>query len=183
MRESNLRLSETQKARILAHLQFILEELEATKPCVIAGDFFPPKFRFGGDYLVAIDWEDKGTKLMLPDHVRFFIDPDLVMTDDLIDRLQAKSAALYKANGIFRDDSAFRPLHLDAMIFEGIYSQFLWNSEDMKHMSDKGPALIDRTWATFRMIEGNSRHYHYYKPKYEQLQGDVRAIEEALMAA
>ncbi|MBI2664765.1 hypothetical protein HYX10_05505 [Candidatus Woesearchaeota archaeon] len=185
MEKADIQLSEHRKSKIAKNLHFILNAREHS-PYVFATDFFPPKLRFGknpaGEFVVAFDWEDKGQVRLPTDFAKFMIYPDLRYTEQQFSMLRTRADELSAENG-FQNPGEFRKLDLDEMILQSIYAMFVWSTGEMQHMREKRQGLIDRYREVHRRIKDeNIQHFGYNRTAYENLMGEVQAVEDAISA-
>ena len=168
------------RENIETHIYSILSE-QKQSPFVIGKDPHPAQWRFGRDYLAALDWEDMGTTSMFVDGAKFYVHPDLTICADLMDSLHGEAAKLYEANGLFRKDSEFRIRLLDAMIYQTLSFISAWSNPGMEHVKDRRAETLASAGEIFRLIKGNhAQHYRLNRPDYDALEDSFREARELL---
>ncbi len=162
---------------IKANIVFIVEE-QKDSPHVFAKDPHPAQWRFGRDYLAALDWEDMGATSLFIDSAKFYIHPDILFTEDTLDAVHGEAAALYR-DGLFASDSAFRKRLLDAMLFQALSFASAWSFPEMSHMRAKRGVAIGKTFPVFEMIRrSHGNHYGQNRLSYDALENDFNVLQE-----
>jgi hypothetical protein len=174
LRNPNFRLPENLIESMLKHFQPLIERQQEA-PFAFAGDFFHGKWLFG-DYLTILDWEDKGVTSIFEDGAKFYIDPHMSFEAETVDKLLGSASASYNARGLFRNDSEFRMLQLEAMLLQAIFSASIWSDSEMGHMRDCRLQVINGAAKTFEMLgQNHSQHY-------TELQSGFRNVEMVMAA-
>ena len=180
MSNPNLGLPYRIRENIGTRIQSILSG-QKQSPFVIGKDPHPAQWRFGKDYLAALDWEDMGATSMFVDGAKFYVHPDLVMGADILDPLHGEAAKLYDANGLFKNDSEFRIRLLDAMIYQTLSFISAWSSPGMEHLKDRRAGVLHSAGEAFRMIKTNhEQHYRLNRRDYDALENSFREVRELL---
>ena len=152
-------------------------------PFVIGKDPHPSQWRFGRDYLAALDWEDVGSTSMFVDGAKFYVHPDLTLGAELMDGLHGEAARLYDANGLFTKESEFRIRMLDAMLYQSLSFVSAWSSPGMEHVKHRRAEVLASAGEAFRMLKNNHpRHYLLNRLDYDSLEDSFRETRDILTA-
>ncbi len=175
----HLGLPEQLADRIKANIGFITEK-QKDSPYVFAKDPHPAQWRFGKDYLAALDWEDMGATSMFVDSAKFYIHPDIMFTEAMLDAVHGEAASLYRDN-LFGNDSEFRERMLDAMLFQALSFASAWSFPEMSHMRGKRATVIAGTPVAFELMRRNHpAHYFQNRLSYGRLEGGFKEMHELL---
>lgn len=175
----HLGLPEALADSIKASIGFITEK-QKDSPYVFAKDPHPAQWRFGKDYLAALDWEDMGATSLFVDSAKLYMHPDILFTEDSLDAVHGEASALY-CDKLFGNDSEFRARMLDAMLFQALSFASAWSMPGMSHMRGKRAAALEGTEKIFGMIKQNhGSHYGLNKPSYDALENDFNILRELM---
>ena len=162
------------------HIQSILSG-QKQSPFVLGKDPHPAQWRFGKDYLAALDWEDVGATSMFVDGAKFYVHPDLAIDTDVMDRLHGEAAKLYDSSDLFKNDSDFRIRMLDAMIYQALSFISAWSSPGMEHVKGRRAGALASAGEAFQMIKINhEQHYRSNRRDYDTLEDSFREARELL---
>ncbi len=168
------------RERVKANISFIVE-YQKESPYVFAKDPHPEQWRFGKDYLAALDWDDMGSTPLFIDSSKFYIHPRMPFGVDELDIFHGDAAVAYKK--LFSNDSEFRKRLLSAMILQALSFASAWSVPQMKHMRGKRAAALEGASQAFSMIRMNHpAHYSSNRLSYDGLESDFKRAREILEA-
>ncbi len=180
LQNPHLAIPEDLAAGIKASIGLIIER-QNSSPFVFAKDPHPAQWRFGRDYLAALDWEDMGSTSLFVDSAKFYIHPDITFSEDALDAIHGEASALYR-DSLFGDDSEFRTRLLDATLFQALSFVSAWSVPQMKHMRGKRAAALAGTSQAFSMIRRNHpAHYRMNRLSYDGLESCFKEVTGLLM--